>query len=605
MRARKDGTGVAGARGNGASARGAGAELASILAWRQRASEVEQAWGRKTEDALREVGDSVKEAFRGVEETFSSMKLGRPNWWAAPNSAEGQSAAPQCTHAPQAPRSASLKQAATASGAAAATPAAPKGVPAAATSAPSTASASAVPASTRQKPTGPTAALRQRVLGGAKASRPVEDDGAMRRHCAALERLVIEIGLSPQAARVALRHLDAWLVDDYGKAEMASAEAAAHAAGEVILHVGDSVRLEGLVKNLDANGKRGKLTAYRADDHRWKVVLTDGQLFWVRPKSLRPLDMRRMPLPEPEDASGTDSAADGAGGGSSQGQSDRATGVAGSFALAAGWARLEARQAAWKEEQEAREIELLEREMTIRKHQEALDMQQHVLGESRHSFALNQARSLAALEKQKTSDVAGGRECQPMEIGSPDASPQQSPRDSGGSPRAVASSTLVERQLSDDGSGDEEIIGDVPLADEEEGDSVWDTDWITLASAPRVAAGKPSGGPETFAAVAAAAEAATKPQAEPQPEAQQEEQEQQQLQQQQQQQQQLTHAPVLKEAGMAPDLATVAPDPPTATTETQTSCKTDDPGVDEVATAASTPAATVEPADVQALQTAT
>eukprot|EP00419_Tripos_fusus_P043116 CAMPEP_0172793190 /NCGR_PEP_ID=MMETSP1074-20121228/209354_1 /TAXON_ID=2916 /ORGANISM="Ceratium fusus, Strain PA161109" /LENGTH=534 /DNA_ID=CAMNT_0013630265 /DNA_START=26 /DNA_END=1627 /DNA_ORIENTATION=+ len=534
MRARgKDGAGATSARGSGTSARGAGAELASILAWRQRASEVEQAWGRKTEDALREVGDSVKEAFRGVEETFNSMKLGRPNWWAAASGPEGQTAMPQWANAPQAPRPAFLKpaQASSAAGTAA-TPAAVTTEPTATKcapstkcapvtkSAPSTASAAtAAPAPARQKPTGPRAALRQRAFGALKASRPVEDDGAMRRHCAALERLVIEIGLSPQAARVALRHLDAWLVDDYGKAEMASAEAAAHAAGEVILHVGDSVRLEGLVKNLDANGKRGRLTAYRADDHRWKVVLTGGELFWVRPKSLRPLDMRRMPLPCEEDACATACTGDGAGAGSSQGQPDRATGTASSFALAAGWARLEARQAAWKEEQEAREIELLEREMTIRKHQEALDMQQHVLGKSRQSFALDQARSLAELEKQKTVDIAGGRECQPMAIGSPPVSPQQSPRSCG--------SAGVERhQVSDDGSGEEDL-GDVPIVDPEDGDNVWDTDWITLASAPRVVAGKPSGGPETFAAFAAAAEAAARHQAEPQPEMQQQQQQQQ------------------------------------------------------------------------------
>merc|ERR1712204_158344 len=94
-----------------------------------------------------------------------------------------------------------------------------------------------------------------------------------------------------------------------------------------------------------------------------------------------------------------------------------------------------------------------------------------------------------------------------MAIGSPPSSPEQSPR-SCGSP-LVTSSTTVERQFSDGGS-EEEILGDVPVVDPEDGDNVWDTDWITLASNPRVAASKPSGGPETFAAVAAAAEAATR-----------------------------------------------------------------------------------------------
>ncbi|CAE7940324.1 unnamed protein product [Symbiodinium sp. KB8] len=126
-----------------------------------------------------------------------------------------------------------------------------------------------------------------------------EDDSTMRHHCAALERLV-EMGLSPQAAKVAVRHLDSWLVSEDGRSEMAVAEAEATSTGEAILHVHDQVRLEGLVKNKGTNGMMGTLEAYGAESHRWKVRLTDDQVFWIKPKLLRPLKMQRMPLPLPD-----------------------------------------------------------------------------------------------------------------------------------------------------------------------------------------------------------------------------------------------------------------------------------------------------------------
>ncbi|CAK9110007.1 Uncharacterized protein SCF082_LOCUS51101 [Durusdinium trenchii] len=80
---------------------------------------------------------------------------------------------------------------------------------------------------------------------------------------------------------------------------MAAAEAEASSAGEPILHVHDQVRLEGLVKNKGTNGALGILQAYGAESHRWKVTLHDGQVFWIKPKLLKPLQLRRMPLPDP------------------------------------------------------------------------------------------------------------------------------------------------------------------------------------------------------------------------------------------------------------------------------------------------------------------
>eukprot|EP00435_Cladocopium_sp_Y103_P012300 s2023_g3.t1 len=205
-----------------------------------------KAAGKRTEEALKEVGESVNEVFKDMKEQFS--KFTRPSWFGG---------------------------------------------------------------SSKETP----AQLAKPVAGGqeahahAHAPHP-EDDTTMRHHCAALERLV-EMGLSPQAAKVAVRRLDSWLVSEDGRAEMAAAEAEAFSSGEPILHVHDQVRLEGLVKNKGTNGALGILQAYGAESHRWKVTLHDGQVFWIKPKLLRPLQLRRMPLPDPsppEDTTHTEEA---------------------------------------------------------------------------------------------------------------------------------------------------------------------------------------------------------------------------------------------------------------------------------------------------------
>ncbi|CAJ1395601.1 unnamed protein product [Effrenium voratum] len=188
--------------------------------------------GKKTEEALKEVGDSMNEVFKDMKEHFS--KFTRPSWFGGSKHPVGHPA-----HVP-----------------------------------------------------GPAPGHPQ-AESSASAAKP-EDDTPMRHHCAALERLV-EMGLSPQAAKVAVRRLDSWLVSEDGRAEMSAAEAEAFNSGEPILHVHDQVRLEGLVKNKGTNGAQGVLQAYGADSHRWKVELHDGQVFWIRPKLLKPLQLRRGP----------------------------------------------------------------------------------------------------------------------------------------------------------------------------------------------------------------------------------------------------------------------------------------------------------------------
>jgi len=270
--------------------------------------------------------------------------------------------------------------------------------------------------------------------------------------------------LSPQAARVALCHLDAWLVSPEGQAEMACAETASHAAGEPILHVGDRIRLEGLVKNTAVNGMVGTLIAYGADSIRWKVLFADGQSFWAKPKLLKPLEPRRKPLPSCGEVAGAATS------GGVQSQAPPTSSGAAAAALAAGWAQLEARQVAWKDEQEAREIELLEREEALRKLQEALEAQQHVLGEQAEHIHERERRASEAGSMAATTTT-------PAQL--PGEAPARMEMSAGihESPEFLPADTL-ETSL----HGVREIASH--SLDEEgecEEDEVWDMDWATLS----------------------------------------------------------------------------------------------------------------------------
>jgi len=406
--------------------------------------------GKKTEDALHQVGESMKALFSGGT-AADLMSGGRP-WWG-----EGYGGPGGLGGIPQA---AGTKAAGDAPGAPAAA------VPTVATAvAPGQATAAA--ASVQQ---------HHQAL----------DDAAMRRHCAALERLV-EMGVSPQAARVALRHLDSWIVGEDGEAEMAAAEGAAAAAGEPILHVGDRVRLEGLVKNSAVNGMVGTLLAYSADSIRWKVSLSDGQVFWVKPKLLKPLELRRRPLPHSGEPSAISIVSGGgaiAGGGANSTNGAAAAGEASSStaqaaALAAGWAGLEARQAVWKEEQEAREILLLEREEALRKMQEAIEAERQELGD--------QAMAAKMSESQRASVSMSAIPTSSMAAAPSGASSSEGVAEKFAMVRQVSPEALRVEPSEDEGSVREL---DASHADEGPGeeDEMWDMDWTTLSRS----AGAPS-----------------------------------------------------------------------------------------------------------------
>lgn len=283
----------------------------------------------------------------------------------------------------------------------------------------------------------------------------------MRQHFAALERLVA-MGLSPQAARAALRSMDEWLVSKAGAAEMARAEVMAREAGEPILHIGDHVQLEGLVKNAAANGKMALLQTYVAESQRWKVALSDGKAYLLQPKFLRPVAQRPsahlQQLEQADQLSPERSSASGNGNEAPPAQ------VA---ALDGSWRELEQSQMAWKEVQEAKEIELLEKEESLRRQQEELEAQQRIITERRRSIAIDQARSLAAMEQ---SSIA--------------ASPEPSRGPDG---RRLTAEFVMDdiSVLQTTAGASEDVPSEVGYDEEDEGeaeaDDVWDMDWSALA----------------------------------------------------------------------------------------------------------------------------
>eukprot|EP00927_Polykrikos_kofoidii_P031397 TRINITY_DN27004_c0_g1_i1.p1 TRINITY_DN27004_c0_g1~~TRINITY_DN27004_c0_g1_i1.p1 ORF type:complete len:588 (-),score=122.34 TRINITY_DN27004_c0_g1_i1:118-1881(-) len=220
------------------------------------------------------------------------------------------------------------------------------------------------------------------------AVRPVfNDDAAMRYHCTALDRL-IGMGYSVQAARSAMQHFDDWLASAAGSAALTAAETAARLEGEAILHIGDTVRLAGLVKNPTANGKVGLLQAYGTESQRWRVhVLDEEKVYWIKPKLLTPVEVRKSPM-------------DGEAGGA-------ASSTAPPQALAMGWAKLEAHQAVTREKQELRDLELESKEHKLQRLQAELEAQaQQLVVERRRSQKMEQALKLAAKELQGSGSAA-------------------------------------------------------------------------------------------------------------------------------------------------------------------------------------------------------
>jgi len=288
------------------------------------------------------------------------------------------------------------------------------------------------------------------------------------QHSPELERLV-EHGFSPEAAKAALQHFDEWLASDEGKAEMAVAEADANAAGDPILHTGDAVRLEGLVKTVEANGQQGVLTAFRSKDGRWRVDLNNGKWHWVRPPFIKPMLLRRIPLLEIGTADNVD-------------QMDAGGSPVQMSKVAAAWAKLEGQQRDFQEKQEAWEICNLEREEVLRKAVDEFDLQQHMFQEKQRSFALAHARCIAELEAARISLAMGARH----DVASFTMSEERAQTQASDASTAEGEELLLDSQAEEDGEDGEDDEG------EPEADAMWDMDWSRLDTSNNMTSGGPS-----------------------------------------------------------------------------------------------------------------
>lgn len=304
----------------------------------------------------------------------------------------------------------------------------------------------------------------------------VEEDPTMRRHFMTLERLV-GMGLSPQAARAALQHLDSWLVSEAGIRDMAAVEGAAEKQGEVILHLNDRVRLEGLVKNSAANGQEGTIVAYGAENQRWKVVLNgSGKAYWIKSKLLRPLELRRLPLEKSGSRPSLAETASPKEAPIRQADNGASTAVKSTASNKSNSPRKRTdhdAELAWRRSQDDREIRLLEKEQELQELQEQLEFQQQLLGERRRHLAMDQARSLAALEQQQQQQRKSLQLTSPPELGGGPSRGHAASFDLGGNSNVSRTEGTVEGEahIDDDDEGEE-------MAEDE----MWDMDWVTLAS---------------------------------------------------------------------------------------------------------------------------
>jgi len=363
-----------------------------------------------------------KALFKGLEDSFSHMKLTRPAWWGAP------------VTSPQGSRS----------------------------------SQAAASVGSTAGPFAPSQASRSSASSAAAPEAPPQsvDNTAMMHHFVAIERLV-RMGLSPQAAKVALHHLDDWVFSPTGATEMGAAEVAAISLGEPILKVGDMVQLCNLdSKNAARSGRRGTLKAYGAENQRWLVNMDDdGKEYWVRSKNLEAVEARG-PMSAEQAAL-------------EEQPSDPAWNEACNRMLSQREDVLRRKQ----ESLELREIQLLEREERILLREESLKQfeeqlrkdnasveagQQH-LGRQRQSLLSEQARTMKELARKEKEIVSEG----------------------GGEQRTQAFSMCM------DISGDGEYMsmeratssGSQSKADEGEADEVWDMDWNDLATQKLAAGG--------------------------------------------------------------------------------------------------------------------
>eukprot|EP00929_Paragymnodinium_shiwhaense_P059000 TRINITY_DN29536_c0_g1_i1.p1 TRINITY_DN29536_c0_g1~~TRINITY_DN29536_c0_g1_i1.p1 ORF type:complete len:538 (-),score=153.37 TRINITY_DN29536_c0_g1_i1:104-1717(-) len=319
---------------------------------------------------------------------------------------------------------------------------------------------------------------------------PANDgDAAMRHYFLALERLT-GMGYSPEASQCAMQHLDDWLASAAGRAVMSAAESAARSRGDPILHSNDRVRLEGMVKNIAANGKVGILQAYGAESQRWRVyVPDDDKVYWIKPKLLTPVQVHQHDnlLPDSESTTVDLTEAPTAARPSGESTSEE------SQALAAGWVKLEAYQKAWEEKRQLQALELETKEHRLRDLEAALESSQaqlederQALGDRRRTLAKEQAMAMSVLEQERQ-QVAAAAAVAPSSPGNPAALDLANPGASAG--EAVGKRLTAEFVMHDDDDDSpvrvQDMGGDLASdgeAEQDDDDELWDMDWSAVTS---------------------------------------------------------------------------------------------------------------------------
>jgi len=147
-------------------------------------------------------------------------------------------------------------------------------------------------------------------------------------------------------------------------------------------------------------------------------------------------------------------------------------------ALETCWRELEERQAAWREEHETREIQLLEKEEALRSLQAQLEGQQELLAERRRTLAIDQARRISLLEHELRAAVPEQADGQKRP-----ASFLLNSKSLGSSDGFLLDAPVQVGQAEMDMQG-EEAEGEEDAEDGAEADAIWEMDWATLGKSP-------------------------------------------------------------------------------------------------------------------------
>eukprot|EP00444_Apocalathium_aciculiferum_P046131 CAMPEP_0183528750 /NCGR_PEP_ID=MMETSP0371-20130417/22925_1 /TAXON_ID=268820 /ORGANISM="Peridinium aciculiferum, Strain PAER-2" /LENGTH=316 /DNA_ID=CAMNT_0025728413 /DNA_START=20 /DNA_END=967 /DNA_ORIENTATION=+ len=105
--------------------------------------------------------------------------------------------------------------------------------------------------------------------------------------CGPVQSALVSVGLSPQGAGLAWRHLCTWLNSEEGREEVEVTENIARASGDLVLHIGDAVCADEHAYCFVGGSCIETLQDYDSQHDAWKVVCAGMPTRWVRACALR------------------------------------------------------------------------------------------------------------------------------------------------------------------------------------------------------------------------------------------------------------------------------------------------------------------------------